>query len=535
MKKRILFLTMFLLTLVCASCGEVTSNPTKTPTQAVSDPSKVSIFSRPTVKKEPGKRKDWDYVSSFVCYYGDFNIEFQSQFDVVIMHSNTLYQDPQAKEKVKQLQDAGCYIVSYITIGEDDELSVADGLGEGGYASYYVYENGVPKMNTNWNSYFVDAGNPVWQAKVINETAKILSYGVDGIFMDTLDTVDIDISSMPGMVDLVRKLDETFPDAKLVANRGFTVLPYISAHIDGLMFESFNTTINFDSGIVEDLDEVSNEWNENVACNTINAVRRYDYFPVFALDYVNEFEYDYMPKSYYNRSWQYDFIPYNTYDIHLSTPVYPKDKEGNMIIPNSKRGELALSKLNEGGSLSGGNNADTTTANLAFKDNGTTVSVSSTYAGYNSKALNDGWYATDDNHIQANWSKEAWASTDNKLKDHWIEFDFGAEKEVSQVLVHWANDNDTYYSPKLAYVEAWINGEWVEVARIDNTVEDSEDDFRAFETTWSFEFNTVTTQKIRITQPKGCGAHDKFGDPIRPGIMWVSEVQIFKEVTRDYD
>ena len=42
------------------------------------------------------------------------------------MHSSTLYSDPEAKEKVQQLKDAGCYIVSYITIGEDDTLEVAE-------------------------------------------------------------------------------------------------------------------------------------------------------------------------------------------------------------------------------------------------------------------------------------------------------------------------------------------------------------------------------------------------------------------------
>ena len=493
---------------------------------------KVSIFSRPVVERQAGKRKDWNDVSSFVCYYGDFDIEFQSKFDVVIMHSNTLYQDPEAKEKVKQLQDAGCYIVSYITIGEDDQLNVADGLGEGGLASYYVYENGAPKMNVNWNSYFVDAGNPVWQAKIIEEAGQILDYGVDGLFMDTLDTVDIDIASLPGMADLVKKLKTTYPEAKLVANRGFTVLPYISAYIDGLMFESFNTTIeNFEDGTVTDLDETANEWNETMACNTINAVRRYDYFPVFALDYVNEFEYSYMPKVYYNRSWEYDFIPYNTYDIHLATPVYPKDNNGNLLTPTSERGKLALSKLTEGSTL-GNNNADTTEANLAFVDNGVKVSVSSTFAGYGTKALNDGWFATPDNHYQNNWAKESWASMDNKTKDHWIEFEFQSAQDVSQVVVHWANDNDTYYSPKLCIVQAWINGEWVDVCTLDNTIEDLEDDFRAFEETWSFEFEMVNTTKIRVFQPKNSGAHDKFGDPVRPGIMWVSEVEIFKEVRK---
>ena len=496
--------------MICSSCGK-----------------KESIFSRPTVERVAGQRKEWNDVSSFVCYYGEFNIEFQSKFDVVIMHSSTLYTDPQAKEKVQQLKDAGCYIVSYITIGEDDTLEIADGLGEGGYASYYIYENGSPKPNTNWNSYFVDAGNPVWQAKIINETAKILSYGVDGIFMDTLDTVDIATNTLSGMADLVKKLDENFPEAKLVANRGFTVLPYISQYIDGMMFESFNTTYNFEEGKVSDLTEESREWNEEIACNTINAIRRYDYFPIFALDYVNEYEYEYMPLNYYNRSWQYDFIPYCTYDIQLGTAAYPVDGNGDLLKPTSKRGELALSKLSS--SELEGFNGDKSANNLAYVENGATVTVDSTYGGYNTKALNDGWYATDENHIQGNWAKESWASADNKLNDHWIEFEFAEAKEVSQVVVHWANDNGTYYSPKKAVVEIFVDGAWVEVCALDNEPEEVDGDYKAFDTTWVFNFDSVTTTKIRILQPKGCGAHDKFNDPIRTGIMWVSEVEIYKE------
>ena len=519
MKKTMMLLLAFLMIVFCFGCNGEKGN--------------ISIFSRPVVERPAEGRKDWNDVSSFVCYYGDFDFEFQSKFDVVIMHTATLrqYSKEEAQAKVQALKDAGCYIVSYITIGEDDTLNVADGLGEGGYASYYIYENGVPKPNNNWGSWFVDAGNPVWQAKVIDETRDILSYGVDGIFMDTLDTVDVDISTLSGMADLVKKLDETFPEAKLVANRGFTVLPYISQHIDGMMFESFNTTIDFDRGIVVDLDETSIEWNETVACNTINAIRRYDYFPIFALDYVNEFQYSYMPQSYYNRSWQYDFIPYSTYDIHLATPVYPQKKDGSMVVPTSNRGELALHKLTNA-SLSGGNNADTSKDNLAFADNGAVVTVSSTYSGYGYKALNDGWYATDDNHVQGNWSKESWASTDNVAKEHWVEFDFGSEKEVSQVVIHWANDNGTYYSSKLIIIEAWINGEWVEVCRMTNEPEFEDDYYRAFETTWSLEFSKVNTQKIRIVQPKNCGVYNEYDDPVRAGIMWISEIEIFKEVRK---
>ena len=334
------------------------------------------------------------------------------------------------------------------------------------------------------------------------------------------------------MADLVKKLKETFPEAKLVANRGFTVLPYISKYIDGLMFESFNTTYNFEKGEVSTLDEAATEWNEDVACNTINAIRRYDYFPVFVLDYVNEFEYSYMPQHYYNRSWQYDFIPYSTYKIELNEAVYPADKDGNMIVPTSNRGELALHKL--ASSELEGYNGNRTPENLAYKDNGVTVKVSSTYTGYGITALNDGWYATEFNHVQSNWSKESWASTDNKGADHWIQFEFEDVKEVSQVIVHWANDNGTFYSPKKAIVQIEVNGEWVDVCVLTNEPESEEDDYKAFDTTWSFEFETVQTKKIRILQPKGCGAHDMYGEPLRAGIMWVSEVEIFKEV-KDYE
>ena len=517
MKKKLFIFFMPLTLLALVGCGKDADGP--------KGPTKVSVFSRPVVEKPEGGRKEWNDVSSFVCYYGEFDIEFQSKFDVVIMHSSVLYSDPEAKEKVQQLKDAGCWIVSYITIGEDDSLNRGDGLGEGGYASYYIYENGRPKMNENWGSYFVDAGNPAWQAKVIAETEVVLSYGVDGIFMDTLDSVDVQGSTLEGMVDLVRNLDKTFPEAKFVANRGFTALPYISQYIDGLMFESFNTTYNFELGRVDDLDEESNTWNEDVACNTINAVRRYDYFPVFVLDYSNEDEYGYMVEHYYNRSWQYDFIPYSTYDIQLGTKCYPTDAEGNMLTPTSKRGELALSKLSS--SELENYNGDTSLLNLAYKDNGVYVKVDSTFTGYKLTPLNDGWYATDDNHVQRNWAKESWASTDAAM-DHWVEFEWESAKNVSKVVVHWANDNGKYYSPKKCMVQAYINGEWVEVSVLTNEPEVEGDNYKANEQEWTFTFDSVTTTKIRVLQPKNCGAHTIYNDPSRAGIMWVSEIEIYE-------
>lgn len=480
---------------------------------------KGSIFSRPTVERVAGQRKDWLDVDSFICYYGDFD-DVQKEFDVAIMHSNTLYnhEEADAKAKVKEMQDAGTYVISYITIGEDDSLNIADGLGEGGYASYYIYENGFPKMNANWGSYFVDAGNPVWQKRVLDEAGRILSYGVDGLFLDTVDTVDVRPESLGGLVELIRLLKETYPEAKLVANRGFNLLKYVTQYIDGLMFESFNSTINFTTQKVDDLNEADVEYNKYVASNVINNVRRYDYFPVFCLDYCNEKEYSYMPQFYYDNSWKYDFIPYSTYDYHLSTPLNPGIK------PQTKRGELALANL--GQDSLGSYNGDQSAANLAYKENGAKITVDSTYPGYGTEPLNDGWYATEENHVQANWAREAWASLDNAT-DHYIEFTFPEQKKVKQVTVHWANDNGTFYQPQYAVVQGFIDNAWVDLCAISNEPEVVGDDYKAFEETWEYKFTAVDLTKLRIFQPKGMGCADKYGDPVRPNIMWVSEVEIY--------
>ena len=76
MKRVFLLIAMLLIALTISACGE---------------DNRVSIFSRPVVERPAEGRKDWNDVSSFICYYGDFNYEVQSKFDVVIMHTSTLH------------------------------------------------------------------------------------------------------------------------------------------------------------------------------------------------------------------------------------------------------------------------------------------------------------------------------------------------------------------------------------------------------------------------------------------------------------
>ncbi|MBR4761868.1 MAG: endo alpha-1,4 polygalactosaminidase [Clostridia bacterium] len=468
-----------------------------------------SIFSRDTVERVPGEKKEWLDVDNFVCYYGAYN-EKMNDYDVAICESRNL-----GEEGIRKLNEAGVWTICYVTVGEDDSLNVADGLGEGGYASYYFYENGAPLMNGNWNSYFVDAGNPVWQKKIIKRAGEILDMGADGLFLDTLDTVDVSgygSATIGGMVELVKLLRETYPDAKIVANRGFTVLDYISKYIDGMMFESFNTTWNFETGMADDLSESANNYNIATAVNTINKQRQYYYWPVFALDYINAFQLDYMAQHYCDRSWKYDFIPY------LQQYIYLDDITTVPVRPQSKRGELAMVGEGEIAQSEGKPNGDTSEANMAY---GTecTVTVDSYYSidyrNNGTAAINDGFISE-----TMYWAKRAWASADEGnpveySQDHWIGFEWGSPRTVNNVVIHWAFDNGVYYSSSQVVVQAFINGEWVDVA-------DSREISSGSRST-EIGFDAVTTNKLRILQPAG------MGPSFRKGIMWVSEVQLYNK------
>lgn len=508
---------------------------------------KVSIFSRPTVERPAEGRKDWVDVDSFVCYYGSFRgdsekrpvsgeirpaLEVLKEFDVAIVHSDPFFNEENPEEYkgfIRELKDAGTYVIAYISIGEDSgPWKVGDGLGENGYASYYIYnEKGEPTKNPSWPSYFVDAGNPVWQAQVLSKAKAIMDFGVDGLFLDTLDTVDVAYETLGGIVDLVRRLDEELPEGtKLVPNRGFTAFPHISQYVDGIMFESFSTTYDDDSGYFVDRDLTDLEYNQTVACDIVNRVRRYDYMPVFCLDYVNEAAYGYMPQKFYDDAWRYDFIPYVTYTRDLDVCPNPKIK------PASKRGDLALSKLSEssGETVS---NGDTSKNNLAYAGNGLcTVTVDSVHPRYvGARPLNDGFFATKDNHDQANWASECWASANNE-NDHEIVFTFNEAQNISKVKMYWAADGEgspLFYSPKEARVEAFIGGEWKTVATYSWITAGG--DYLVQQNMTEFTFDTVNTAKLRIVQPKNAGdATSSLNDgevTKFSGVMWVSEVEIY--------
>jgi uncharacterized protein (TIGR01370 family) len=169
-------------------------------------------------------------VRSYAVYYGN-NLEYAANlegYDLGIVQPNTL-----SLKALRELRASGKKLVAYITIGESDGPSIG------------LPEAWVLGTNQNWGSKFVDANQTGWQDRILERATDIMSFGFDGFFLDTLDTVDLYPQTKPGMIRIVERLRERFPRAIIVQNRGFAVLNQTAPLVDAVMFEAYSTDFDF--------------------------------------------------------------------------------------------------------------------------------------------------------------------------------------------------------------------------------------------------------------------------------------------------
>lgn len=235
--------------------------------------------------------------------------------------------------------------------------------------------------------------------------------------------------------------------------------------------------------------------------NCINAARKINNVPVFALDYALPDSKENIQK-YYDRSWEYNFIPYvstiNLDEVYVHN-IQPKSKKG--VKADVGEGSLAV----QDPSLPAPSNDKN---NLALESNGGSVTVDSIFETYGFKALNDGYR----NEPKLHWSKVAWASSETS-KDHWIQITLSQKEKISDVKIIWALDNHTYYSSRNIMIQNLVNGAWANVKTVTNIPSGTEIS--------DVKFDPVETRNIRILQPKGSGSQS------RVNLMWVAEIEVY--------
>ena len=500
MKKKLLALIASVLTVAmiipAAACNRSSGN---------TEENTALFYQEADYSDRNGQKREWNNVSSYFCNYGVFQEEML-KYDVAILSENI------GAEGLQKLQDAGVWTVCYISFGEDNPLRTGDGMGPGGFSSYYLYDDeDKPIPNGDWGSYYTDPGSPAWREFLYNEIQRIVDMGFDGIFIDTVDSVDRFPETFNDMCDLIRSVDEKWPDIKMVLNRGFTVVPTVYESLDGVMFELFSTAYDLTTFRYDMLAEDSAQfaYNRQWGVSIVNAVRQKKYFPVFGLEYYPIDGAETIKQAIYNLDWEFDFIPYLTMNGRiLDGPMAPYD-----LRPTSERGVRALSLRDpiEGVEMNG----DTSEANLAYSSNGGIVSVDSSFTGYSSGALNDGYVANAENFETIGFQWANWASAETVL-DHWAQIETSNEVQATKLIIDWAWDNGVVYSSKEVYVEAYIDGAWVRVGEATDI---------PAETPRSEIALTVSspTDLYRVVQTAGDGPSS------RPNLMWISELSLYAD------
>lgn len=201
----------------------------------------------------------------------------------------------------------------------------------GGYASYYVNDNAVackgapdkrPDQNGNFNTRFVNAGDPAWYDTVNNMLMDVATHtppglremlttsygrglGCDGVFLDTIDTAapnrytscsDTNHSNSEwtakGFTDFIQRLSDEYPGKVILQNRGLFYfdprLPHYEVSARGKIDIAFFESYYLDNDITP-VSVFFPDNKHNVAPKIMAEANRPDGFKVLSLGYADSF------------------------------------------------------------------------------------------------------------------------------------------------------------------------------------------------------------------------------------------------------
>jgi len=252
--------------------------------------------------------QSWAKDKKFVVYYSNKEARNQlKNYDVIVLDSKN---HPPFEKLVGNKKT----ILAYLSLGEVEE-----------YRSYFLEvknQNILLFENKHWpGSYYIDVRDSRWAKRIIEDViVDIFKEPFDGLFLDTLDNVAhlerINPKKYAGMTkagaNLVKAIRLHYPDIKIMMNRGYELLPYLSGVIDMELAESFYSDYNFDKKTYQLVEKELYESQLKI----LNEAKKNDpNLEIYTLDYWYP-EDKKMLKNIYQKQRQSGFIPYvSTIDL----------------------------------------------------------------------------------------------------------------------------------------------------------------------------------------------------------------------------
>ncbi|MGZ8269108.1 MAG: endo alpha-1,4 polygalactosaminidase [Burkholderiales bacterium] len=195
-------------------------------------------------------------------------------FDVVVV-------EPGHGIDPARLSLSGTRLFAYVSVGEvEPQRPYAKDLPEG------IVKN----TNEPWQSHVVDQTHPAWPGFFVERVvAPLWAAGFRGFFLDTLDSFQLIATTdeerarqAEGLVAVVRALKARFPEAKLIFNRGFEILPELHREAYAVAVESLYRGWDQKNGRYVEVSPTDRAW----LLERLGRVRNEFGLPVIAIEYA---------------------------------------------------------------------------------------------------------------------------------------------------------------------------------------------------------------------------------------------------------
>jgi hypothetical protein len=201
---------------------------------------------------------------------------------------------------------------------KNSELFAYASVGE--VRSDKPYFSKIPKAwligdNKNWKSQIIDQSASGWANFFSdNVIAPLWAKGYRGFFLDTLDSYQL-VSKTPeararqeaGLIATIREIKKRWPDAKLIFNRGFEILPTVHDAVWMVAAESLYQSWDAKNNQYTTVNDADRNW----LLNQFKIIKTNYHLPVLVIDYVAPNQRALARKTA-ERIRTADFIPYVT-------------------------------------------------------------------------------------------------------------------------------------------------------------------------------------------------------------------------------
>jgi polysaccharide biosynthesis protein PelA len=211
---------------------------------------------------------------SVALFYGaNPPVEALSSFDIVVVEPDAQF-DPRAHA------NAHAAWFAYVSVGEVNP-----------HRAYFksIPQAWMPGVNDAWASHVIDQTSPGWPAFFVDKVVTPLwNKGYRGFFLDTLDSYQLisrtdaaRAAQEAGLVKVIRAMKARYPDARLIFNRGFEVLPRVHDLAYMVAFESLYRGWDAGKQRYTEVPKADREWLLTQAATIREKYR----LPVLSIDY----------------------------------------------------------------------------------------------------------------------------------------------------------------------------------------------------------------------------------------------------------